>query len=94
MIGRWPDFESPFCAARLLVNADDGGVDDPVAELPILVDKKATFGYCPWQAGVNGTSAPRWWPETLAAGMNSSIGLEFSADYVENIKLAVARSAA
>ncbi len=62
---------------------------DPVAELPILVEKKATFGYCPWQAGVNGSTAPRWWPEALAAGMNSSIGLEFSGDYVENIKLAV-----
>lgn len=62
---------------------------DPVAELPILAEKKANFGYCPWQAGINGTTAPRWWPEALAAGINSSIGLEFSGDYVENIKLAV-----
>ena len=35
------------------------------------------------------TTVPRWWPEVLAAGMNASIGIEFSADYVENIKLAV-----
>ncbi len=62
---------------------------DPVAELPILAGKSATFGYCPWQGGIDGTTVPRWWPETLAAGVNSSIGLEFSNDYVEALKLAV-----
>ena len=36
MIGRWPDFESPFCAARLLVNADDGGVDEGIFEIRFL----------------------------------------------------------
>ena len=53
------------------------------------MEKGATFGYCPWKGGIDGTTVPRWWPEVLAAGMNSSIRIEFSADYVENIKLAV-----
>ena len=62
---------------------------DPVVELPLLKEKGATFGYCPWQGGMDGATRPRWWPEVLAADMNASIGLEFSNDFVETIKLAV-----
>jgi cytosine/adenosine deaminase-related metal-dependent hydrolase len=62
---------------------------DPVIELPILKEKEATFGYCPWEGGIAGTTVPRWWPEVLAAGVNSSIGLEFSNDYIESMKMAV-----
>jgi 5-methylthioadenosine/S-adenosylhomocysteine deaminase len=75
-------YDGPLIAAHLR------GMD-PAVELPILVEKGATFGYCPWEGGIDGTTVPRWWPEVLAAGMNASIGIEFSADYVENIKLAV-----
>ncbi len=75
-------YDGPLIAAHLR------GMD-PEVELPILVEKGATFGYCPWEGGIDGTTVPRWWPEVLAAGMNASIGIEFSADYVENIKLAV-----
>ena len=35
-IARWPDFESPPCAARLLVNADDGAVDEHIFEVWFL----------------------------------------------------------
>jgi cytosine/adenosine deaminase-related metal-dependent hydrolase len=75
-------YDGPLIAAHLR------GMD-PAVELPILIEKGATFGYCPWEGGIDGTTVPRWWPEVLAAGMNSSIGIEFSGDYVENIKLAV-----
>ena len=75
-------YDGPLIAAHLR------GMD-PAKELDILAKNEATFGYCPWQGGMDGMTVPRWWPEVLAAGMNSSIGLEFSNDYVENIKMAV-----
>lgn len=81
-IGDFGWYDGPLLVAHLR------GMD-PAAELPILAEKGASFGYCPWQGGIDGTTVPRWWPETLAAGINTSIGLEFSNDYVENIKLAV-----
>src|SRR5258708_1445631 len=34
--GRWPDFESPFCAGRMLVRPDDSGIDHDVLEIWIV----------------------------------------------------------
>ena len=34
-IGRWPDFESPPCAGAMLVDPDDGAVDDGVFEVRV-----------------------------------------------------------
>lgn len=81
-IGEFGWYDGPLIAAHLR------GMD-PKVELPILAANNVTFGYCPWEGGISGTTVPRWWPEVLAAGVNTSIGLEFSNDYVENIKLAV-----
>lgn len=75
-------YDGPLIAAHLR------GMD-PAVELPILKDKGATFGYDPWEGGIGGTTVPRWWPEVLAAGINSSIGLEFSNDYIEAMKMGV-----
>lgn len=75
-------FDGPVIVAHLRAA-------DLVDEVPFLASHGVTFGYCPWEGGIAGTTMARIWPEALAAGMNTSIGTEFSNDYVEAIKLAV-----
>jgi cytosine/adenosine deaminase-related metal-dependent hydrolase len=63
---------------------------DPAIDLPILARNKATFAHCPSANGAGGSSGSHPYPEALAAGLNTSIGIDtHSNDYVENIKLAV-----
>jgi cytosine/adenosine deaminase-related metal-dependent hydrolase len=63
---------------------------DLARDLPILARDNFTFANCPSGAGA-GVLPGQWpYPEALAAGVNSSIGLDtHSNDYLENIKLAV-----
>lgn len=60
-------------------------------ELPILARaKRFTFAHCPAGAGAGVLPSSQPYPEALAAGVNTSIGLDtHSNDYLENIKLAV-----
>ena len=76
-------YSQPVFAAHLIAM-------DPVSDLPILVRNKVTFGHCPSANGAGGSSGSHPYPEALAAGLNTSIGIDtHSNDYVENIKLAV-----
>jgi 5-methylthioadenosine/S-adenosylhomocysteine deaminase len=63
---------------------------DLARDLPILARENFTFVNCPSGAGA-GVLPGQWpYPEALAAGVNSSIGLDtHSNDYLENVKLAV-----
>lgn len=62
---------------------------DPAVDLPVLVDNNVTYGYCPHEGGVTGTTLPRFFPEALGAGLNTSIGIEFSNDYLDTMRLSV-----
>jgi cytosine/adenosine deaminase-related metal-dependent hydrolase len=57
-------------------------------EPPVLRAIGGTYATCPSAGGASGQSQP--WPELLAAGVNTSIGIDtHSNDYAENLKLAV-----
>lgn len=60
-------------------------------DLPILAACDTfTFANCPSGTGAGVTPGQWPWPEALAAGVNSGIGLDtHSNDYLENLKLAV-----
>lgn len=63
---------------------------DFARDLPILANEHFTFANCPSGTGAGVTPAQWPWPEALAAGVNSGIGLDtHSNDYIENLKLAV-----
>lgn len=63
---------------------------DLVEEPPVLARIGATYSTCPCAGGSSGQSQP--WPELLAAGVNTSIGIDtHTNDYVEQIKLAVVK---
>jgi 5-methylthioadenosine/S-adenosylhomocysteine deaminase len=63
---------------------------DTVNDLPLLAKHKVTFVHCPSGNGAGGSSGLHPYPEALAAGVNTAIGIDtHSNDYVENIKLAV-----
>ena len=64
---------------------------DLVEDAVILRDSENfTYAHCPSSLGAGGSNATQPWPEMLAAGVNTSIGVDtHSNDYVENIKLAV-----
>lgn len=64
---------------------------DLVKDLPILAaNSNFTFAHCPSAAGASVLPSSQPYPEALAAGVNTSIGLDtHSNDYLENIKLAV-----
>jgi 5-methylthioadenosine/S-adenosylhomocysteine deaminase len=64
---------------------------DLVQDPPILTRTgKFTYAHCPSSLGAGGSNGTQPWPELLAAGVNTSIGVDtHSNDYVENIKLAV-----
>jgi len=66
---------------------------DPAVDAPLL--RRSTFTYCtcPSAGGASGFTQP--WPEMLAAGVNTNIGIDtHSNDYVENLKLAVLKGEA
>jgi 5-methylthioadenosine/S-adenosylhomocysteine deaminase len=59
----------------------------------ILRRHRFTYVTCPSAGGASGFTQP--WPEMLAAGLNTSIGVDtHSNDYVENLKLAVLKGEA
>ena len=60
-------------------------------DLPIMAaSSNFTFAHCPSAAGAGVLPSSQPYPEALAAGVNTSIGLDtHSNDYLENIKLAV-----
>jgi len=64
-------------------------VNDPA----ILRRHRFTYVTCPSGGGASGFTQP--WPELLAAGINTNIGIDtHSNDYVENLKLAVIKGEA
>ncbi|MCB2108121.1 MAG: amidohydrolase family protein [Rhodobacteraceae bacterium] len=61
---------------------------DWAAEGPMLKAKGVVYAHCPSGGGAGGGSQP--YPEALAAGVASNIGIDtHSNDYVEDLKLAV-----
>jgi len=74
-------YDGPLFGAHL------SGID-LVADPPILAAKGAVYAHCPSGGGAGGGTQP--WPELLAAGVRTNIGIDtHSNDYVENLKLAV-----
>lgn len=66
---------------------------DPLLDAPILKSASFTYCTCPSAGGASGFTQP--WPEMLAAGVNTNIGIDtHSNDYVENLKLAVLKGEA
>lgn len=66
---------------------------DVAADAPILKRHGATYVTCPSAGGASGFTQP--WPELLAAGVNTNIGIDtHSNDYIENLKLAVLKGEA
>lgn len=64
-------------------------VNDPA----ILKRHRFTYVTCPSGGGASGFTQP--WPEMLAAGLNTNVGIDtHSNDYVENLKLAVLKGEA
>src|SRR3546814_18272364 len=65
---------------------------DVAKDLPILAAAKGfTFAHCPSGAGWGVLPSSQPWPEALAAGVNTSIGLDtHSYDYLNNLRPAVA----
>ena len=63
---------------------------DLASDLPVLAANKFTFAYCPSAAGASVLPSSEPYPESLAAGVNTCVGLDtHSNDYLENIKLGV-----
>lgn len=66
---------------------------DLLADPAILKRHRFTYTTCPSAGGASGFTQP--WPEMLAAGINTNIGIDtHSNDYVENLKLAVIKGEA
>ncbi|MCU0761309.1 MAG: amidohydrolase family protein [Steroidobacteraceae bacterium] len=64
-------------------------VNDPA----ILKRHRFTYVTCPSGGGASGFTQP--WPELLAAGVNTNVGIDtHSNDYIENLKLAVLKGEA
>src|SRR3546814_16316940 len=66
---------------------------DGAKDLPILAAAKGfTFAHCPSGAGWGVLPSSQPWPEALAAGVNTSIGLDTHSNaYLANIRQAVAQ---
>lgn len=63
---------------------------DLAAEPPVLHRLGATYATCPCAGGAAAQSQP--WPELLAAGVRTSIGIDtHTNDYLEQVKLAVVK---
>lgn len=73
----------PIFGAHLL------SIDAPT-DLPTLAQHRFTFVHCPTGGGSGMNPASQPYPEALATGVNTALGLDaHSTDYVEIIKLAV-----
>jgi cytosine/adenosine deaminase-related metal-dependent hydrolase len=92
---------------REVVLLDEAGVLDQVvfgahligidleADLPILAGKKFTFVHCPSSGGAALHPGAQPYPEALAAGVNTAIGLDaHSNDLIENVKMSVVQGRA
>lgn len=74
-------FAKPFFGAHM--SAADLAVDPA-----LLKAAGGTYAHCPSAGGAGGGTQA--WPELLAAGVNTNIGIDtHSNDYLENLKLAV-----
>ena len=63
---------------------------DLVEDIPILSRDTVTFSHCPHSLGAGGSNGTQPFPELLAAGIRTSIGIDsHSNDYIEGMKLAV-----
>ncbi len=83
----WLD-ELGFFSQRVF-GAHMGGVDAAV-ELPLLAKRNFVYAHCPSGGGAGGVGAVQPYPEALAAGVRTTVGIDtHSNDYVENLKLAV-----
>ncbi len=59
-------------------------------DLPFLAGKNLTYAHCPSGNGAGGSGGTQPYPEALAAGVKTTIGIDtHSNDYIENLKLAV-----
>jgi cytosine/adenosine deaminase-related metal-dependent hydrolase len=90
----WGQDEIPALQSLGLLDAPTFGAHllgvDPQGDLPILAKARFTFAHCPSAAGATVLPSSQPYPEALAAGVNTCIGLDtHSNDYLENIKLAV-----
>jgi 5-methylthioadenosine/S-adenosylhomocysteine deaminase len=84
-----PVLEEVGCLSAPTFGAHLLGVD-LARDLPVLARNKFTFAHCPSAAGASVLPSSQPYPEALAAGVNTCIGLDtHSNDYLENIKLAV-----
>lgn len=63
---------------------------DLARDLPFVAKKNLTYAHCPSGNGAGGSSGTQPYPEALAAGVRTTIGIDtHSNDYIENLKLAV-----
>ena len=63
---------------------------DLARDLPFVAKKNLTYAHCPSGGGAGGSSGTQPYPEALAAGVRTTIGIDtHSNDYIENLKLAV-----
>jgi cytosine/adenosine deaminase-related metal-dependent hydrolase len=90
----WGRDEIPVLHSLGLLDAPTFGAHllgvDLRRDLPVLARSKFTFAYCPSAAGASVLPSSQPYPEALAAGVNTCIGLDtHSNDYLENIKLGV-----
>ncbi len=73
--------DGPFFAAHL-------SAFDFAQGAQLMIDRGGVYAHCPSAGGAGGGTQP--WPEALAAGMRTNIGIDtHSNDYIENLKLAV-----
>ncbi|MGH8139923.1 MAG: amidohydrolase family protein [Steroidobacteraceae bacterium] len=90
----WGKLEIPVLQELGLLSAPTFGAHllgiDLANDLPVLARNRFTFAYCPSAAGASVLPSSQPYPEALAAGVNTCIGLDtHSNDYLENIKLGV-----
>lgn len=90
----WGKLEIPVLQELGLLSGPTFGAHllgiDLVNDLPVLARNRFTFAYCPSAAGASVLPSSQPYPEALAAGVNTCIGLDtHSNDYLENIKLGV-----
>jgi 5-methylthioadenosine/S-adenosylhomocysteine deaminase len=63
---------------------------DPASDPEVLRRLGAVFSHCPSAGGAGGSGGMQPWPEMLAAGVTTNIGIDtHSNDMLENVKLAV-----
>jgi 5-methylthioadenosine/S-adenosylhomocysteine deaminase len=76
-------FEHPVFAAHM------SGVSQP-GDFEIMAAEGGVYSHCPSGGGAGGGGGMQPYPEALAAGVKTNIGIDtHSNDYVENMKLAV-----